>query len=344
MSLLRRLPTGLLASLLLLATLIALGTGCSVSSARGDYPLGNGAISIGTATLGEDSTVSIHRQRSESSDCETRGGEFGPYVDCETMRVLVSKVVSFTCLPAEACKDIRIDGANVVYVPRMEKFDVHVVGDIEGDRVEKTQAIIGKRPQVTLTLHATSPSGSSHPVAVAGARVSACRTGSKSAHLKATLDGEPVVVLTDKATSFSICDVIVAPRAGKLHVTVALDEPAIDLATADTVVRPLEDVRDVEITDLLCSKGTDIHAFNYMGKWSLSIALTGVLADGAIVAVPGSAARYVDGDLTMPPSSDPTEWHMGFLLTAAPSATARIDVTIGDRVFSVPVVATEKCN
>ncbi|MDB4998693.1 MAG: hypothetical protein JWM74_6125, partial [Myxococcaceae bacterium] len=270
MSFLRRLPTGLFSSLLLLLALIAAGTGCSVSSATGDYPVGNAAISIGYANLGEDSTVSIHRQRSESSDCNTRSGELGVNVDCARTRQLVSKVVSFACEPAEACKDVRIDGAKVTYVPRAERFDVHVVGDIEGDRVEKTQTMEGKRPSAQLTLQAGSPSGSTKAIAIAGSRISACRIGSKSLRVRATLDGESVPVTASKQ-GYSSCDTLVPSHAGTLRVVVTLEDPAIDLATEEMQVRPLEDVRDVEITDALCPVGSDIHAFEHKGQWSLSV-------------------------------------------------------------------------
>jgi hypothetical protein len=344
MSFLRRPPTGLFSSLILLLALIVAGTGCSVSNARGDYPLGNASISIGYANLGEDSTVSIWRQRSESSDCNTRSGEFGVNVDCENTRQLVSKVVSFECLPAEACKDVRIDGAKVTYVPRAENFDVHVVGDIEGDRVEKTQTMVGQRPSAQLTLQAASPSGSTKAIAIAGGRISACRAGSTSLRLRATLDGESIAVTASEEGSYSTCDTVVPSHAGTLRVVVALEDPAIDLATEEMDVRPLDDVRDVEITDALCPVGEAIHAFEHKGQWSFSISLAGTLADLTVVSVPGSAARYIDGDVELAPSSDAAQPRVGFMPKSAPSAAARIEVRIGDRVFTLPVVPTAKCN
>ena len=257
----------------------------------------------------------------------------------------LAHVVSFACEPVEACKDARIDGAKVTYVPRMEKFDVHVVGDIEGDRVEKTQTMVGKRPSAQLTLQAGAPSGSSKAIAIAGGRISACHVGSKSLRLRATLDGESLAVTASKEGSgYSSCDTVVPSHAGALRVVVALDDPAIDLATEELQVRPLDDVRDVEITDALCPVGTDIHAFEYNGQWSFSISLAGTLADLTVVSVPGSAARYVDGDVELGPSSDAAQRQVGFLPKSAPSAGARIEVRIGDRVLTVPVVPTAKCN
>lgn len=320
-------------ALLPLAFLL-LGTGCDTPD--DDFPANDHAISIGAATFGEPVSVGIGQRTEEWETCHPRWGEFGPWIDCAESRERAVHLVSIDCDPAEACRDVSVDGAKGSFVPLRPRFDVKVVGDIEGTRVETTREVNVQLPDL---------GGSLTPEhAFAETELSFCRfEGAPEVDLTITLDGATLKPEAPDSTRPE-CIVIVPPAPGVLRVVPRLRDPEVDLVPVTSTIHGVGDAEDVEVHDQMCSKSGEVGAYAdaRTGKYFVSVSAMGMLRTSSTsrssAGLPASRIRLVVAGRIVDRNSDAVGVAT-FELDEPPPAGSRVEVDLDGRIESVPLRA-----
>lgn len=296
-----------------------------------DYPEGEQTIHVGVTRLGVPTQVSVSQQTDEWELCHPRVGELGPWIDCHETRQRDAKLVSIACVPAGSCRDVKTEGAKGSFFALAERFSVKVVAEIEGSRVETTRSVEAEKPDVRVSI---SPEH-----AIEGAAIEVCRGPEGPATtLAVSLDGAPLAPSSIRAHRDG-CVVFVPPVPGRLTASVRLVDPPTDLDPATGTVHARSELRDVGVTDLQCDRRDGpVGAYAAKdGTYLVRVSAHGRIDDGSC-SLPASAIRLRDGDLLLRSTGIPEAPFAQFVLERAPSPDARIEVDLGDRTETVPVV------
>lgn len=331
-----RRSSALRASLLFAASLL----GCETPDE--DYPLGGAAIRIEGTQLGMPTAVSVAQQTDEWQLCQPRVGEFGPWIDCEAPRQREARLESIACIPAESCRDAKVDGAKGSFFALAERFSVKVVANIEGIRVETTRAVEAAKSAVHLSIRPEH--------AVEGAAVEVCRSADTPATTLSVSVAGASLAPAARRSDREGCVVFVPPVAGTLTASLRLASPALDLEPVTATVHSRAELHDVSVLDLQCSHRRAYAVGAYAvreGKQLIRVSAYGFVSvpgesgTGRQLYLPSSAIRLRDGDRVVASTGAPEESSASFVLDGAPTPDARIEVDLGGRVVTAPVVAAQ---
>jgi hypothetical protein len=323
--------------LLLPLFLLLLVTGCETPD-RGDFPQGAATISIDRAVFGEPVRVGIGQRTEEWELCHPRKGEVAVWIDCSESRERDAHLVSIECDPAEACGDVTFDGAAGSFMPVRERFNVHIVGEIEGARVERSQAVDVESPAIGAHFGPEQ--------AFAEAPVSLCTFGGvPEVDFTVTIDGE-VITPSFGDGARSDCQVFVPPSPGLLRAVPRLRDPEVELAAVTATIHPLSDAREVEILDEMCSRKGEVGAYEdpKSGKFFVAVSATAMLDTSATssqsAGLPASRIKVVVGEQVLVRQGGyPTS--ASFTLDSAPPAGSRVEIDLDGRIVSVPLRAKQ---
>lgn len=325
-------------ALFLLLSVAFSGTLVGCETPDEDYPLGGDTIRIGRTQLGTPTEVSVSQQTDEWEFCHPRSGEFGPWIDCEETRQRAAKLVSITCVPAESCRDAKVDGAKGSFFALAERFSVKVVAEIEGSRVETTRAVKAEKTAVRVSI---SPEH-----AMEGAKVEVCRgTEGPATTLSVAVAGAPLAPASLRSEREG-CVVFVPPAAGTLTASARLVDPPVDLEAVTATVHARSELRDLEVIDLQCSH-RDGAVGAYAGKDGehlITVSAYGFVDGddgGTQVYLPSSAIGFRDGDVVLRSKGTPALPSAQFRLERAPSPNAHVTIDLGGRTVTAPVVVRQ---